>query len=1007
MAKQSFHQQVAEKIIEQLKAGTAPWQKRWEVGTCHVPQNAINGRRYRGINNIWLQSQGHSDPRWMTYKQAASVGAQVRKGERGTVVEYWKFTEEVNKTDDKGKEILGDDGKPIKKIVRLERPRVFHAVVFNAAQIDGLPPLEAKALEWDPNEKAEQILKNSGANIQNRAGDRAFYSLSKDSITLPLKEQFLDDGGYYATALHELGHWTGHESRLARDLQHPFGSAGYAREELRAEIASMMLSQELGVAFDPGQHVSYVESWVAVLESEPMEIFRAAADAEKIQGYVMTLSQQQEQQEEQTMQQTMPKAQQNIDEATIAEERRIIEEITNDTLLPRLNALAASNDEAGLKNIEAVIDEMWSLNEDSAFWQRHTQPEGDVGVVFDTHMEKYRYLVDEKLTELLDARYEQEMAQGLLVPDADSHMPETDEDQVKVISDSLTYIYVPFADKDQVKSLGAKWDGQEKSWFIPPGVNQEPFHQWLNSPIQAAQAVAEVVLAQANTPIDVPYKEKEAARALGAKWDKAEKTWYVPEGLNLQLFTQWQKTEAVAQLDAVEQLATTDVPAAVTEAAAELALERQATVAVESPAEKRLYLAVAYEDRFEAKSLGAKWDKDAKSWFISADSPNVPHVQKWLPENQPTNMPAMSPQEEFADKLRELGCVVDGGHPFMNGQKYRIEVVGDKKGERSGFYVAHMDGRPAGYIKNNRTGEETRWKAKGYSLSAEDKAKLSAEAAQKLAEREEKQKLAQDGAVARIKHYMQDYQPVPATGTPYLNAKGIAPADGIFTDRSGEKTFIPVYNTEGELRSMQYIQADGTKRFAKDSEQEGGMHVIGHKDLANAEVIILSEGYATAATINEATDDSVASVATFNSGNLPAVAKTLAQKYPQAKFVVAGDDDLAVAAKQGINPGREKANDAGMLLNCPVVFPIFAPGEQSSDNKIFTDFNDLAQKSKFGKEGVRKQINEAIQSRADLSVLHVNPAKLQQSDKQAQAVEQPAAANTQSTVKQKKAGISR
>ncbi len=110
---------------------------------------------------------------------------------------------------------------------------------------------------------------------------------------MPFKHQFPTPDRYYATALHELGHWTGHESRLNRDLAHPFGSEGYAREELRAEIASMLLGSELGIGHDPGQHVAYVGSWIKALQQDPTEIFRAAADAEKIQDFVLSFSQQQ------------------------------------------------------------------------------------------------------------------------------------------------------------------------------------------------------------------------------------------------------------------------------------------------------------------------------------------------------------------------------------------------------------------------------------------------------------------------------------------------------------------------------------------------------------------------------------------------------------------------------------------------------------------------------------------------------------------------------------------
>ncbi|MBW9878691.1 DNA primase, partial [Escherichia coli] len=145
---------------------------------------------------------------------------------------------------------------------------------------------------WNSIERAESILEASGAKISHDQVDRAFYRMSTDSIHLPQQASFPSADRYYATALHELSHWTGHASRLDRDLSHPFGSEGYAREELRAEIASMIIGDELGIGHDPSQHVAYVKSWIKALQDDPLEIFRAAADAEKIQGFVLGLEQQ-------------------------------------------------------------------------------------------------------------------------------------------------------------------------------------------------------------------------------------------------------------------------------------------------------------------------------------------------------------------------------------------------------------------------------------------------------------------------------------------------------------------------------------------------------------------------------------------------------------------------------------------------------------------------------------------------------------------------------------------
>jgi antirestriction protein ArdC len=164
---------------------------------------------------------------------------------------------------------------------------VFWATVFHASQIDGMPAYEPPARNWDPLERAEALVQASNAWIEHRNGDRAFYSPAADKILMPEREQFAQADRYYATLLHELGHWSGHESRLKRDLTGTFASESYAKEELRAEIASMMLGTELGVGHDPGQHAAYVKSWIQALRDDPREIFRASADAEKIHGFLM------------------------------------------------------------------------------------------------------------------------------------------------------------------------------------------------------------------------------------------------------------------------------------------------------------------------------------------------------------------------------------------------------------------------------------------------------------------------------------------------------------------------------------------------------------------------------------------------------------------------------------------------------------------------------------------------------------------------------------------------
>jgi antirestriction protein ArdC len=189
----------------------------------------------------------------------------------------------------------GDGNQPADELDPGRGNRLIHRVhtVFNAKQIEGIPkwtPIERTVFEVV--ETAEHILKNSGATIRHDQADRAFYNRSSDSIHLPPKQAFKDAAGYYGTALHELAHWTGHLSRLDRatlNETYRFGDISYAKEELRAELASVFLAAERGVPHDPEQHAAYVGSWIKTLKEDKNEIFRSAHDASRAADFLLAL----------------------------------------------------------------------------------------------------------------------------------------------------------------------------------------------------------------------------------------------------------------------------------------------------------------------------------------------------------------------------------------------------------------------------------------------------------------------------------------------------------------------------------------------------------------------------------------------------------------------------------------------------------------------------------------------------------------------------------------------
>ena len=293
-----YHQKFADQIVEQIREGTAPWQKPWKPGEESLPKNLSSGKEYRGGNSMYLSvaqgAKGYSENRWGTYKQIEAAGGQVRKGERGTRILSFQDHKQIAVTDKAGKPVHDAEGNKVYRYERLDHPMVRQYTVFNADQADGLklPERPSQQPEWKAHENAEAVIRASGVRINHVQGDRAFYNLQTDKVTLPERGQFPSASHYYQTALHELGHATGHESRLNRQslqegVKAGFGSEAYAKEELRAEISSMMSGQRVGVGHDPSRGAAYVEGWLKALQDDPREIYRASSEAQKMSDHLV------------------------------------------------------------------------------------------------------------------------------------------------------------------------------------------------------------------------------------------------------------------------------------------------------------------------------------------------------------------------------------------------------------------------------------------------------------------------------------------------------------------------------------------------------------------------------------------------------------------------------------------------------------------------------------------------------------------------------------------------
>jgi antirestriction protein ArdC len=280
--KRDLFAEVSGRILAELEAGAAPWIKSWSATPgANTPCNAVTNRPYSGCNVVllWIaQAAGYRVPRYLTFKQALDVGGHVRKGERGTRVYFVKRLQVREKDADDATRIV---------------PMLREYTVFNVDQCENLPerivaPSAVKPRNSDERSaEIDEFLACTGASI--REGSEAYYLPGADFISLPRFEAFKNAAHFYSTAFHEVAHWTGHKSRLARDLRHRFGERAYAAEELIAELCSAFLCAEFSIDGDL-RHAGYIENWIGLLKSDTRAFFTACSKAQAAADYLRRLA---------------------------------------------------------------------------------------------------------------------------------------------------------------------------------------------------------------------------------------------------------------------------------------------------------------------------------------------------------------------------------------------------------------------------------------------------------------------------------------------------------------------------------------------------------------------------------------------------------------------------------------------------------------------------------------------------------------------------------------------
>lgn len=281
-----IYQMVTDRMVQELEKGNVPWHKPWHGGG--LPCNLVSKRHYRGINVFILSMLGYASPYFLSFNQVRALGGKVKKGEHGIPVVFWKWIDIM--------EDQGDGSKKLKKI-----PFLRYYTVFNTEQTEGIDEKKIPALpqlDFNPIEAAEGIIKNmpNAPKIEHKEA-RAFYRPSTDDVNLPRKELFKGEAEYYCVAFHELGHATGHSSRLNRPeigLASFFHDHAYSKEELVAEMTAVFLCNSIGIDSTWENSRAYIQNWLKSLKNDPKMLIAAAGRAQKAADYILNVKSEKE-----------------------------------------------------------------------------------------------------------------------------------------------------------------------------------------------------------------------------------------------------------------------------------------------------------------------------------------------------------------------------------------------------------------------------------------------------------------------------------------------------------------------------------------------------------------------------------------------------------------------------------------------------------------------------------------------------------------------------------------
>ena len=968
----TIYEIAAEKAVDLLKEGKMPM---FESGP--QPVGALTGKPYQGINGTLLSMSGHTDPRWITREQADQNKIFVTKDEKASKVLKQKWTKSVAKMDPQtGFPQRDSRGRVVTQTVRLQNPTAHLEPVFNASQMQDVPPLGNTIRPYDPIQRAEEVFKNSGITIKHDQKEREHYNPRLHEIHMKPEDAYASKEQYLEAGLYQLA------QAMAREGEIRSRGVGDEEKNVRDQFAfaraHAVLCSSIGIEASTDRQLEHTHEFIDTLEKNPYTIMEAsklaseivnevqareqrrnpelAADLVAEQQAMIHVSPKVEVQNHRTMQRVLSEHENNSDNVFIFqhEGQELYARKGTETLYSKPSETPAINDVFDLKHQTTAFNregEMFNVVMTSTFIQ-----------LADGRSEQ---IADSSRPEVTDlnrsAMFPADWTGELKVVNA--MLDENQEMILSDIPDHMADVLAVCAVRENGDMKAVKgFDVLEDAAKFAEIYEDEHERQTGKFKEKSLEGV---------TFFHVPYTEsdRQAANDLGLEYYGQVKSFGAPSGTNLDAirnrFDEHDPYQRMAEIEArkAERAAgigvtVIDVPKGREDEAAYLGamhskkhghffipenvnpeplLERfnqmPAVMTQETPA--RETFTVPYQDRDEAAQAGIVYNGATREYEAAREvSPEA--QDRWGSEHHGQETPLLTPAQEAAIAIESVGIDLGGEDARLEGIPIAADIADDIPNQKNGMYVAYEDG--SCYAKNNLTQEEIYHPGKGYVLTAEMRETMR-ETARELLTGQQKAEEARMDKVAEKQQAQIAKLPHAAEQTPYMRDNGIEPMEGIHA--KGKNTIIPLVNSGGEIRSSITIKPDGATIPAPGGQTVGAFAAIGgYEAMRNSPAIIVTVRPEEGAAIHNATGYGVA--ATIQENNVKAVVNGIKAEMGNKPVLLAVGNML-----------DKTVREVTAATNVATLTPTFAEGER---DKGMATFKDMAMSSKLGLEGVKNQV---------------------------------------------------